>query len=206
MSGPERPPRRLPRLQPSRTQAALLLAVALTATGGALSVPAVRAASAPPQVSAVQSGGAVVAGRVRLYLLLQGPPSARLRAVVPRLRGSTVTADLVPRAFSAEGDAVVRLDVAPRCPGAVDGLDDAALDVTAGPADRTVRVPFDTSGLLAGTVRARCAGLVETVPVRGPRVSAGTGGPAGALRTVVELGAPGPEVLVVTSVTPGPGL
>lgn len=211
-SGPDRPPRRLPRVRLDRTARALLLLVAAVLAAGVLTVPSVRAAGAPPRVTAVPSGGAVVAGRLRVYLLLLGPPSARLAAVRPLLPGNDVRADLVPDAFSRAGDAVVRLDVAPRCPGAVEGLDAARLDVTVGGrgGPHTVRVPFDTSGLLAGTVRARCAlasgQLVETPPVRGPRVRAGGSGPGGVLRTVVDLGAPGPEVLVVSGVTAGPGL
>ncbi len=196
-SGPSRRP------VPGRTRA-LLLAALVVAGAGAVSVPSVRAASAPPVITATTSGGAS-GGRLRVWLLLEGPASARIagvRAVVP---GSGATAGVVPEAFSERGDAVVRVDVDPRCPQAVQGLGDAALQVRL-EGEPAVRVPFDTDGPLAGGVRARCGGGGDAPRRRGPLVRAQAGGPAGALRTVVELGAPGPEVLVVRRVSPGPGV
>lgn len=207
-SGPERPPRRLP-----RPQAALLLAALTVAAAGAWAVPVVQAdvrtAQAPPVVTATTSGGSVLGGRLRVWLLLEGPPRARLAGVEPRLQGSEVRA-VAPESFSRRGYAVVRLDVDPSCPAAVAGLAGADLAVRVDddrPAGaRTVRVPLDTSGLLEATVRDRCSGRGGDAPLRGPLLRAGEDPAPGVLRTVVELGAPGPEILVVKGVTPGPGL
>lgn len=198
-AGSERPPLRVP-----RRSGAVLLAALAVAAAGLLSVPVVRDAGAPPEVTATTSGGSVIGGRLRVRLLLEGPASARLSALVPVLPGSAVDVGVAPAAFSPGGDAVVRLDVAPDCPAALAGLGDAALALRVD--GEAVRVPVDTSGLLAETVRARCSGQGPVVPVRGPQLRAGQGGPGGALRTVVELGAPGPEVLVAAGVTAGPGL
>lgn len=198
-SGPERPPLRVP----GRTRALLLAALAV-AGAGVVAVPQVQAASAPPTITATTSGGAS-GGRLRVWLLLEGPASARLESVRAVVPGSEARAAVVPEAFSPQGYAVVRVDVQPRCPGAVEGLDGAALRVAL-TGEQVVRVPFDTDGPLAGGVRTRCAGLEDAPVPRGPRVRAESGGPAGVLRTVVDLGAPGPEVLVVRGVTPGPGV
>lgn len=207
-SGPERAPRRLPRPDLDRPAAALLAAAAAVAVAGAASVPSLRAQAlaeaAPPAVTATTCGGSALGGRLRVWLLLEGPPSTALSGVAGRLPGSVVRTN-APDAFSPRGYAVVRLDVVPACPDAVAGLGAAALELTVGDAGE-VRVPVDTDGILASTVRARCDGEGSQLQARGPLVRAADSGVPGVLRAVVDLGAPGPEVLVVTGVSAGPGL
>ncbi len=209
--GSERAPvsLRLPRWAvPALLGGLLVLGLAAVAAPGLLASR--READRPPVVTALTSGGSVVGGSARLWLLLQGPPSARLSGLVPTLPGADVRLGVVPSAFSPRGDAVVRLDVTPSCPQALSGLRRGTLSLrvddgrSRGP--RTVVTPVDTTGLVDSTVRAQCAGEGDRAPARGPRVRSAPGGPPGALRTVVDLGAPGPEVVVVEGVTAGSGL
>ena len=208
-SGPERAPRRLPRPDLPRPVAALLAAAAAVALAGAASVPSLRAqtstrATSPTAVTVTTSGGSASGGRLRVWLLLEGPPSAELSEVRGRLPGSVVETS-APDAFSPRGLAVVRLDVTPACPVAVAGLTRAAVELTLGSGD-VVRVRLDADGILASTVRSRCLGEAAELQARGPLVRLVDSGLPGVLRTVVDLGAPGPEVLVVTAVTPAAGL
>ena len=207
-SGYERAPRRLPRPDLPRPVAVLLAAAAAVALAGAASVPSLRAPTrtppVPPTVTATTSGGSASGGQLRVWLLLEGPPSEELSEVTGRLPGSIVRTS-APDAFSPGGFAVVRLDVTPACPVAVAGLTEAAVQVTLGGRE-VVRVPVDADGILASTVRSRCQGEAAELQARGPLVRLADSGLPGVLRTVVDLGAPGPEVLVVTAVTPGAGL
>jgi len=155
-------------------------------------------------VTATTSGGSAIGGRLRVWLLLEGPPSTALSEVAGRLPGSVVRTS-APDAFSPRGYAVVRLDVTPACPDALAGLAEAAVEVTLA-GSGLVRVPVDTDGILASTVRSRCQGEAAQLQAQGPLVRVADSGVPGVLRTVVDLGAPGPEVLVVTGLSAGAGL
>lgn len=222
---PERPPRPGRRRERRRASPAVVavaagaLLVTAVLVGRGNTAPAPSPSGAPllrPLPRVLLERATVVRGReaedgvLDLQVGVEGVPGAQLLSLDVELPGSAVVLAPLPDRLSADGTAVLDLEVLPRCPQARAGLTRAALTGAVrgreGARVRTVRVRLDTAGFLDDVVRERCGDVPGVPELRTSLVQRAGPADAKVLRTRVDVAPAGADPVAVIAVHPGPGL